>query len=120
MQPLSGHTESIILLKPTATWSVTGKDDVQQLKRLASGVGWEFEPNAATTAGLRKIGIKSVRCINVDPLPGSFSPEGKFVVGKPDRLLAHLATCRWRTPCAKRSPCGSAKPISSSAPMPST
>ncbi|MFZ2657764.1 MAG: glycosyl hydrolase [Victivallales bacterium] len=88
------HAESMILLKPTATWSVTGKDDVQQLKHLASGIGWEFEPNADTAAGLKKIGVKTIRCINVDPLPGSFNKEGKFVVGKPDRLLSHLATCR--------------------------
>jgi hypothetical protein len=92
-QPIC-HAESMILLKPTDSWSVTGKDDVQQLKRLASGVGWEFEPNADTTAGLKKIGIKTIRCINVDPLPGKFDKEGNFIVGKHDRLLAHLETCR--------------------------
>ncbi|MFA6293563.1 MAG: glycosyl hydrolase, partial [Victivallales bacterium] len=88
------RADSMILLKPTGAWSVTGKDDVQQLKRLASGVGWEFEPNADTSAGLKKIGIKTIRCINVDPLPGKFSKEGNFIVDKPDRLLAHLDTCR--------------------------
>src|SRR3990172_6030655 len=88
------RAETEILLKPTASWSVTGQDDVQQLKRLAAGVGWEFEPNAATTSGLKKIGIKTIRCIIADPLPGHFNKEGEFIiVGKPDRLLDQLATC---------------------------
>ncbi|MBI3922990.1 MAG: hypothetical protein HY318_16330 [Armatimonadetes bacterium] len=88
------HAQSMILLKPTASWSVSGKDDVQQLKHLAAGVGWEFEPNAESTARLKAIGIKAIRCINVDPLPGRFDEAGRFIVGKPDRLLAHLNTCR--------------------------
>ncbi|MBN1863995.1 MAG: hypothetical protein JW808_03755, partial [Victivallales bacterium] len=94
VQPLVSRAESMILLKPTAPWSITGEDDVRQLKHLASGVGWEFEPNADTADGIKKIGIKAIRCINVDPLPGSFNKDGKFVVGDPKRLLAHLATCR--------------------------
>ncbi|MBT9147009.1 MAG: Beta-xylosidase [Syntrophomonadaceae bacterium] len=93
-QSIPCYAESIILLKPTATWSVTGKDDVQQLKHLASGVGREFEPNADTDARLKKIGIKIFRCINVDPLHGSFNKDGKFIVRKSPYLLAHLATCR--------------------------
>lgn len=92
-QPVICRGESMILVKPSVTWRVTGRDDVQQLKRLASGVGWEFEPNADTTARLKSIGVKTIRCINVDPLPGDFDKEGKFTVGKSDRLLAHLTTC---------------------------
>ena len=85
----------MLLIQPYAPLSVTGKDDIQQLKRLASGVGWEFEPNAETTAGLRRIGIKTIRCINVDPLPGKFDKAGKFVISdEPNRLLSHLQTCR--------------------------
>lgn len=92
------HAEPVILLKPTVTWNITGKDDVRQLKRLASGVGWDFEPNAETTAGLNKLGIKTIRCINIEPVPGHFNKEGDFIVdrsgGRTDRLLSHLGTCR--------------------------
>ncbi|MEI8195695.1 MAG: hypothetical protein WCI73_07290 [Phycisphaerae bacterium] len=73
---------------------VTGTDDVARLQHLASGVGWEFSPNAQTTAELKRIGIKTIRCINVDPLVGVFGPDGKFVVGNPTRLLQHFETCR--------------------------
>ncbi len=83
-----------IWVKAGAPWSVTGKDDLAQLKRLASGVGWEFEANPDTNAGLKKIGIKTIRCINVDPLPGKFDDKGKFTVGEPGYLLAHFDTCR--------------------------
>lgn len=88
------QAESTILVTPAGPWSVTGKDDVQQLKRLASGVGWEFEPNAETNARLKRFGMKTIRCINVDPLVGNFSKDGSFVVGKPVGLLTHLAGCR--------------------------
>ncbi|MCX6376275.1 MAG: hypothetical protein NTU88_09645 [Armatimonadetes bacterium] len=95
LQPLACQGENVLLIQPSSPWSVTGKDDIQQLKRLASGVGWEFEPNAETTAGLRAIGIKTIRCINVDPLPGKFDKAGKFVISdEPNRLLQHLQTCR--------------------------
>jgi hypothetical protein len=86
--------ESLILLKPTAGWSVTGKDDAKQLKHLAAGVGWEFSPNAETAAGLQRVGITMIRCINVDPLPGAFDKKGDYTVSEPNRLLSHLDTCR--------------------------
>jgi hypothetical protein len=84
----------MIVIKPSVAWNVTGKDDLAQLKHLASGTGWEFEPNADTAAGLKAVGMKTIRCINVDPLPGQFAADGSFQVGQPDRLLAHLKTCR--------------------------
>ncbi len=84
----------MLTLVPSQPRSVTGADDVQTLQRLAAGVGWEFEPNADTNAALKRIGIRALRCINVDPLPGEFDAAGTFQVGQPDRLLAHLATCR--------------------------
>jgi hypothetical protein len=83
-----------IVVQPNVPWSVTGGDDIAQLKRLISGIGWEFEPNADTTAGLKAVGVKTIRCINVEPLPGRFSPDGSFAVEQPDRLLGHLRTCR--------------------------
>ena len=89
-----GAEVSMITLVPSRSASVSGADDLKQLQRLASGVGWEFEPNAETNAALKRIGIRSIRCINVDPLPGEFDAAGAFHVGQPDRLLAHLATCR--------------------------
>lgn len=84
----------MITLVPSRSMCVSGADDVQTLQRLASGVGWEFEPNADTNAALKRIGIRALRCINVDPLPGEFDAAGAFHVGQPDRLLSHLATCR--------------------------
>jgi len=84
----------MMTLDPSQPLSVSGADDLKRLQHLASGVGWEFEPNADTNAVLKRIGIKAIRCINVDPLPGTFAPDGSFQVGQPDRLLSHLATCR--------------------------
>ena len=87
--------DTVVMVKAGAPWSVTGGDDCATLKRLAAGVGWEFAPNPETTAGLKELGIKRIRCINVDPLPGAFDDKGAFVIqGKPSRLDAHLETCR--------------------------
>lgn len=86
--------EALMLVKPSVPWSVTGGDDIMHLKSLAAGVGWEFEPNAETTAALRRIGIKTIRCINVDPLPGEFTAQGDFMVGDPGPLNRHLLTCQ--------------------------
>lgn len=83
-----------IWIKADSAWSVTGKDDLQRLKRLASGVGYEFEPNADTGAALMRIGIKTIRCINVDPLPGTFDTQGKFTAGELPFLNHHLDMCR--------------------------
>ena len=91
---VASHGEALLWITPTVNPSVTGKDDLQQLKHLASGVGWEFEPNAEAVAGLKRLGIKTLRCINVDPLPGTFDKDGKFTIEKPDRLLWHLNACR--------------------------
>jgi hypothetical protein len=61
---------------------------------LAKGVGREFSPNDATDAELKRLGINRLRCINVDPLPGSFDAKGDFVMTEPTLLLNHLKTCR--------------------------
>ncbi len=92
---------SVILIKPSAAMNITGKNDVRRLKRLAGGVGWDFSPDALTNAGLKKIGIRVIRLINVD-IAGRFTKQGKFIlgtpaqfqVGQPARLLGGLATCR--------------------------
>ncbi len=92
-----GAAESnVVQIKPDVAFNVTAKDDIAQLKKLAAGVGWEFEPNAKTTAGLKRIGIKRIRCINVDPLPGNFDEKGNYHVDikKTSRIDAHLNTCR--------------------------
>ena len=89
-----GEGTNTLVVNPMSPASVTGKDDLRQLQHLASGVGWEFEPNADTAAALKKIGVRTLRCINVDPLPGQFDEKGHFSVGQPDRLLAHFNTCR--------------------------
>lgn len=72
---------------------MTGADDLLKLKQLASGVGWEFDPNAKTNARLKQVGIKSIRCINVE-MPGTFDSNGRFTPENPERLLRHLETCR--------------------------
>ena len=90
-RPAGGVT---LVVDAGAPRNVSGKDDVQRLKLLASGVGWEFEPNAETAEALKEMGFKSIRCINVDPLPGKFDESGDFIVGDPARLLPHLRTCR--------------------------
>ena len=83
----------VIRIKPSVDFNVTA-DDMARLKELAAGVGWEFEPNPETAEGLKRIGVKRIRCINVDPLDGTFDDNGQFHVGKPGYLGAHLDTCR--------------------------
>lgn len=92
----SAQQSRLIHVKPTSPADPATGDDIAQLKELAAGVGWEFAPNAETTEGLARIGIRRVRCINVEPLPGHFDGEGVFQVdtAKRTRLDAHLDTCR--------------------------
>lgn len=83
-----------IEIHPATAFNVT-KDDIAQLHRLAEGVGWEFAPNDQTNEGLKKIGIKRIRCINVDPVKGKFDDKGEFHVDSdPGYLTGHLNTCR--------------------------
>ena len=108
----TGRAAEVILIKATTPMSVTGGNDIQRLQRLASGVNWDFDPDAATNAGLKRIGIKVIHLGNVD-IAGQFTPQGQFVIGpsgqhfKPwqlqryavtqgqqDRLRAGLAACR--------------------------
>ena len=90
----------MIKINPTNAVSVTGKDDIAQLKNLAAGVGWEFEPNAETNAGLKHIGIKRIRCIHVAPVPGRFDEKGNYSIDLTaddhiaSKLANHLATCK--------------------------
>lgn len=86
--------DSVIQIRPGSAWNETGGDDVAVLKHLAAGVGWEFTPTAETTAELKRIGIRRIRCINVDPLPGAFAADGTYAIASPNRLDAHLDTCR--------------------------
>jgi xylan 1,4-beta-xylosidase len=83
-------TLTVRLAKPL---SVSGGDDIARLRHLVSGVGWEFSPTTATTERLKHIGIKTIRCINVD-LPGQFNKDGQYVIKEPNYLQANLATCR--------------------------
>ncbi len=85
---------AIIHIKADTPYNVT-RDDMARLRELAAGVGWEFEPDTQTTEGLKAIGIRCIRCINVDPLPGKFDENGQFhVAAERSRLDAHLGTCR--------------------------
>ncbi|MCC6445162.1 MAG: hypothetical protein IT210_17095 [Armatimonadetes bacterium] len=75
--------------------SRSGTDDLAKLKKLASGVGWEFAPNRDTARALKALGMRYIRCINVDLLPGGFDPGGRFILSEsPGRLDAHLEACQ--------------------------
>lgn len=91
------RAETILEVKAASPWSATGGDDLARLKDLALNVGHEFSPNAETNLKLKELGIKYLRCINVDPLTGHYAPDGSFVVepgGTTARLDAHLKACR--------------------------
>ncbi len=92
--PVSAEVR-VVQIKPSVDFNVT-KDDMAHLRQLANGVGWEFEPNDRTNEGLKKIGIKRIRCINVDPLAGKFDEKGNFQVDPSANsyLHNHFATCR--------------------------
>jgi hypothetical protein len=92
-QPKTASPEVPLTVRLSEPFSVTGGDDIAKLKHLASGVGWEFAATAAATEGLKRIGIKTIRCINVD-LPGHFAKDGQYIIAEPNYLMGHLATCR--------------------------
>ncbi|MDD3885535.1 MAG: glycosyl hydrolase [Victivallaceae bacterium] len=84
-----------MLVDLQCAYSASGTDDIARFKHLMQGIGWEFEPNAQTDAGLKKLGMKRIRCINVDPLRGSYDANGKFIVAEDNpRFNAHIKTCR--------------------------
>lgn len=92
--PAGNSKEIDILIHPDSALNVTGGDDMDRLKALAFGVGWDFSPDQISNRKLRELGMRWIRCINVDQAPGEFTPDGKFVMEEPDRLLSHLETCR--------------------------
>jgi len=91
-----GFAEQDLFIKVIQTEALNESgDDISHLKMLAAGVGYEFEPNEKTTEGLKKIGIKRIRCINVDPLPGNFDDQGQFHISPVKISLdSHLDVCR--------------------------
>lgn len=84
---------SVLRINPEVPYNLRG-DDIACLRKLAAGIGWEFEPNAKTTEGLKQIGIRWMRCINVSPLNGKFGEKGQFFPEGNKRLDQHLKTCR--------------------------
>jgi xylan 1,4-beta-xylosidase len=84
-----------IQINPSVEYNVT-QNDISHLRRLAGGVGWEFEPNVKTDEGLKKIGIRKIRCINVDPLLGTFDAKEEFHIAPPgnQHLQNHFTSCR--------------------------
>lgn len=86
--------EATVQINPESALSAAKGDDIGRLKELAFGVGWEFQPNTESDRKLRELGMRWIRCINVDRIPGEFTPEGKYALGHPDRLAEHLETCR--------------------------
>jgi hypothetical protein len=94
---VAARAETVLQVKTVSPFSETGGDDLVRLKDLALNVGYEFSPNAETNLKLKELGIKYLRCINVDPLNGHYAPDGSFVVepgGTTARLDAHLKACR--------------------------
>ncbi len=89
----------LIQITPSADFNVT-QDDMARLRQLAGGIGWEFEQNDVTNLRLKAVGIKRIRCINVDPLEGHFDASREYHIVAPqgynyvDRLKSHFATCR--------------------------
>jgi len=70
-------------------------DSLSHFKKLAGAVGWEFSPNAETTAELNRFNVKTIRCINVDSVTGIFEPDGTFrITGGTERLDQNLNTCK--------------------------
>ena len=92
-QPSLAPKELQLTVHPAKPLSVTGGDDLTHLRHLASGVGQDHFPTAATTQGLKPIGIKTIRCINI-VLPGHFDAEGQYVIEEPNRLSIILRVCR--------------------------
>ena len=86
---------SEITINPQQQQSFTGRDDLAQLKHLALAVGWEFVQTSDTVAQLKNLGIRKIRCINVEGLSGDFDKDGNYIIdtSKPSRLDAHLKTC---------------------------
>ncbi len=92
----------VILVTPTIKVGLPGHSGIERLKVLAAGVNWDFQPDALTNAGLKKIGIKSMRLSNSDPVMAAhFAGQGQcrlrlaaFRSGQARRLAAGLATCR--------------------------
>ncbi len=94
--PLLAWSLDIAVNPMQRTGSFSGRDDVAQLRKLTLAVGWEFTPDAETTAALKRLGVGRLRCINVEQLPGAFDAEGNYRIddSKPSRLDAHLATAK--------------------------
>jgi hypothetical protein len=91
--PAPSRAAAQIWIKTGSPWSVTGKDDVQQLKYLTSGESWDFDPTPDVVAGLKRIDTKTVRCINIDVRGGSFDSTGKFIITDHPYLDGMLAEC---------------------------
>ncbi|GAT32249.1 glycosyl hydrolases family 39 [Terrimicrobium sacchariphilum] len=89
----AGKTVQVTILKDR---EYNGKyDSLSHFKKLAGAVGWEFDPNAETTAELKRFGVKTIRCINVDGVTGIFEPDGTFrITGGTERLDQNLNTCK--------------------------
>jgi len=86
---------TVLMLRLGNPKNITNGDDMERLKNLAGGVGWEFQPNQETTSRLVDLGIRRMRCINVDGLVGDFAGDGSFSLQQtPAGLTAHLDTCR--------------------------
>ncbi|MCH2123940.1 MAG: tetratricopeptide repeat protein [Pirellulaceae bacterium] len=77
------------------TETVTGGNDIQQLKKLALSTGWEFTRNKITDLYLKDLGVNRIRCINIDSFPGEFDEQGAYKIHghMTTRLDHHLKTC---------------------------
>jgi hypothetical protein len=88
------HADATFKINTAVPMSVSGGDDIQQLKHLISGVGWEFSATAETDVRLKKLNMKSLRCINIDVLKGDFGGDKKFTISDTAALDVQLKACR--------------------------
>lgn len=63
-------------LRPEKVEDTYSADDVALFHRLAASVGWDFAPIGSIYDRLSNIGVRYIRMINSDRLPGSFNGAG--------------------------------------------
>ena len=69
------------------------KEDLHRFQHLGSGIGWDFNPDSATTAELKQLGVTALRLINIGE-DGRFAPSGEFLLMPSHRLDAGLDTAQ--------------------------
>jgi len=79
----------------TVEFEVPGAGKTKQTLEVEQHLGdnWVRTVCMGSTEGLKRVGIQTIRCINVDPA-GTFDAQGRFTVENAGRLDWHLDGCR--------------------------